>query len=198
MKLVVGLGNPGEKYGKTRHNVGFMIVDALACQAGARFSKAKGALVAEARRDDQSLLLVKSQLFMNNTGETLRRLKRERFLAPPDIIVVHDDMDLAFGRLRIRTGGASGGHRGVASAIEGIEAQDFFRLKVGIGRPTEGEDPTDFVLSHFTSQERAALPLILEDAVEALWCLVLRGPIHAMNRYNTKAGEKDARGDCLE
>jgi PTH1 family peptidyl-tRNA hydrolase len=128
---------------------------------------------------------------MNESGEAVLRLRDEFSLQPSDMILLHDDLDLSFGRLRVRRGGGGGGHRGVASVLSALGDPDFFRIRIGIGRPQAGEDPVDFVLSRFSPEERVVLPSILQRSADAAWCLISEGAEVAMNRFNRKSPEKD-------
>lgn len=189
MKAIIGLGNPGKKYQETRHNVGFMVIDEIAGRVGGRLLKHRYASLRETKRASEPVLLAKPKTFMNQSGEAVMRLRDEFSLQPSDVILVHDDLDLSFGRLRIRRGGGNGGHRGVASVLTALGDPDFFRIRVGIGRPDAGEDPVDFVLSRFRREERAILPSILQRSADAAWCLVSEGAEVAMNRFNRKSPE---------
>jgi PTH1 family peptidyl-tRNA hydrolase len=186
VKAIVGLGNPGEEYRKTRHNIGFMVIDEMARQASVRFKKKYGCLLGATHCDDETVLLAKPQTFMNGSGKATLRLRDSYSLHPSDLIVVHDDLDLAFGRLRIRSGGGAGGHLGVASVLSALAEGGFFRIRVGIGRPGFGEDPTDFVLSCFNAEEQELLQAIVQRSTDAAWCLVRDGPTIAMNRFSRK------------
>lgn len=184
--LVVGLGNPGPRYEATRHNVGFVVVDRFASRGDAGpWRQACGSLVAEARCGDDGVLLAKPQTFMNRSGVALRALAERTGLAPDHVLVVHDDLDLPFGRLRVRIGGGAGGHNGIRSAVEELGTGDFLRLKVGIGRPEPGGDVVAFVLSPFTQEEQAVLPDLIGRAADALGSIIVEGPLRAMNRFHT-------------
>jgi len=185
--LVVGLGNPGPRYEATRHNMGFLVVDQLAsrCSDAARWRQTCGSFTAEGRVGVGSVLLAKPQTFMNRSGEALRQLVASTGLSPDQMVVVHDDLDLPFGRLRIRTGGGAGGHKGIRSAVECLGTGDFLRLKVGIGRPEVPGEVVEFVLSPFRSEEQSALPELLCRAADAVESVIVEGPSRAMNRFHT-------------
>ena len=154
MKLVVGLGNPGRKYERTRHNLGFFIIDRMARQSGVTVKKRLcDAMVGEWSYEGERVLLVKPQTYMNRSGESVKALLGYFRSAPEDLTVIYDDLDLAFGRIRIRPTGGAGGHRGILSIMESLAGARFYRVRVGIGRPPEGVDPVDFVLEPFTAQE---------------------------------------------
>ncbi len=185
MKLVVGLGNPGKKYERTRHNVGFLIIDRIASQNQIKVrSRRCDALVGEWSSHGEKIVLAKPQTYMNRSGDAVRALMRSFRLTPEDLVVVYDDLDLPFGRIRIRTKGSAGGHRGIASIMESVAGAPFCRLRVGIGRPPEGMDSADYVLEPFSPQESSELEDVLSRAVEALICLLREGHQKAMAQFN--------------
>jgi peptidyl-tRNA hydrolase, PTH1 family len=185
VKLVVGLGNPGRKYEHTRHNLGFFIVDQIARQNEVAFKKELcDALVGEWWSDAQGILLAKPQAYMNRSGESVKGLLDHSGSAPDDLIVIHDDLDLAFGRIRIRPGGGAGGHRGVLSIMDSLGGAQFYRVRVGIGRPPDGIDPTDFVLEPFTPEELGQLDKLVSRAAEAAVTLLREGGTRAMEQFN--------------
>lgn len=192
MKLIVGLGNPGQKYEATRHNVGFMAVDALARKLGASFgaSKYRGE-VAEIRHSaHDKVFLLKPQTFMNLSGESAAPLASFYKIAPADILAVYDDLDLPPGRLRLAAKGGAGGHNGVKSLIQCLGTQDFPRLKIGIGRPLHpGHEVVDYVLQKFPKEERERIEKTLSICVEALEAFLADGIEKAMNAYNGKISE---------
>jgi PTH1 family peptidyl-tRNA hydrolase len=187
MKVVVGLGNPGARYRKTRHNLGFMVVDRLAERwgmplGGRRFQAELGVgTVAETRT-----VLAKPLTFMNASGDAVARLRRAYRLEPAAIIAVHDDLDLELGRVRVRGGGGPGGHRGVASLIAALGA-GFLRVRIGIGRPSGGRDPVEFVLEPFTPAERPLMEAAIERAADAVESLLRDGLARTMNAFNRAA-----------
>ncbi len=183
--VVVGLGNPGAQYETTRHNVGFMVVDALAARLKSGVWRRAGrSLVDEALLEGRRLLLAKPQTFMNRSGKAVEELLAVEEAPCPRLLVVHDDLDLPLGRLRIRDGGGHGGHNGLRSILEILGTGAFVRLKVGIGRPAEGEGVTEHVLSPFEAGEQAVLPGVLLRATDAVESIILEGPERAMNRFN--------------
>jgi peptidyl-tRNA hydrolase, PTH1 family len=185
VKLVVGLGNPGRKYERTRHNLGFLIVDQIARQNQVALEQELcDALVGEWRRDASRTLLAKPQAFMNRSGESVKGLLDHFRSTSDDLVVIHDDLDLAFGRIRIRPGGGAGGHRGVLSIVESLEGAQFYRVRVGIGRPPDGIDPTDFVLAPFTPEELGELDKLVSRAAEAVLTLLREGGKRAMVQFN--------------
>lgn len=185
MKIIVGLGNPGQEYSATRHNVGFMVVDELARQWGttAAWRKRESALVAE-YRGIEPVLLIKPQTYMNLSGVAVGALARWYKAATTDIIVVYDDLDLPVGRLRLRLQGGSGGHRGIASLLEHLPQDDFKRVRVGIGRPPTGWNVADYVLSRFTAEEAPLLTETVNQAAAAIQAILKDGMNKAMNQYN--------------
>jgi len=183
MKLIVGLGNPGKRYERTRHNLGFLVIDRLAAQH--RVALAEGicrSISGEGFCGESRIVLAKPQTFMNSSGEAVACLARD--FSAEDVIVIHDDLDLPFGRMRIRSRGGAGGHRGVLSIIESLGEAPFYRVRVGIGRPPAGVDSVDYVLQPFDVQECEQLPPIVERAAESVISLLSDGPARAMARFN--------------
>jgi peptidyl-tRNA hydrolase, PTH1 family len=195
LKLIAGLGNPGPKYDATRHNLGFMVIDA----AAARFrldmgGKAHRAQVGRGRIAGVEVLLAKPQTFMNLSGDSVGPLMRDDGLGPADVVVVHDDLDLPLGVLKVSVSGGDGGHNGVASVIEALGTGSFVRLRVGIGRPPDGVDPVEFVLSGFSAEEAGNVEKVISAAVEAVASIVREGPSKAMNRFNKRPVTADDDG----
>jgi len=185
MKFVVGLGNPGLRYARNRHNVGFQIVDAFAAAHGLRFDRFQfKARIADGRLDDQRFLLIKPQNFMNLSGEAVRPLVSFYKIDLADLLVVYDDLDLPLGRLRLRPFGGAGGHNGMRSLIHHLGSDRFPRLRVGIGRPSGSMDPADYVLQDFTPDEEAVMALTRATAVQAIAVWLREGLDAAMNRFN--------------
>jgi PTH1 family peptidyl-tRNA hydrolase len=184
--LIVGLGNPGDEYAKHRHNIGFQIVDALARGHGLAFTRHKEAKarVAEGVIAGRPVLLAKPQTYMNLSGKSVARLGRSKQIPPERILVVYDDLDLPLGRLRLRPGGGSGGHKGMRSIIDLLGTQEFPRLRVGIDRPSGGLDPADYVLQPFDEAERPLLEEAVTRAVAAVECWLSEGIVSAMDRFN--------------
>src|SRR5579864_3560830 len=179
MNMIVGLGNPGRRYAATRHNVGFMTVDELARRHGMTdASERMGAWCARTRVAGHDVLLVKPQTFMNLSGEAVGRLWRWYKLSIEDILIVSDDIDLPFGRLRLRPRGSAGGHNGLRSIFARLGTQEVARLKVGIGRSDERE-ARDHVLSPFLPEESAELPLVLARAADAVESVMRGGMVAA-------------------
>ena len=194
MWLLVGLGNPGPKYEGTRHNVGFQVVDALVVRNRALSLRTKlGAEVGEARIGSERVLLCKPMEFMNTSGQAVVRVAQFWKVEPARTVVMYDDLDLSFGRLKLATGGGHGGHNGVRSIIAEWGTADFARVRVGVGRPTSsGHDAADYLLSDFKGAERKELPDLYSRAAEAAENIVTTGLTAAMNRFNTKVGKPGA------
>lgn len=153
MKLIVGLGNPGVKYQRTRHNVGFRAIDAIADAYGIAVDrKSAHALWGRGAVERHEVLLAKPILFMNHSGTAVSALLQKHRLSPADLFIIHDDFELELGRIRIKTSGGHGGHNGLRSILEVLGTGDFARLKIGIGKPV-GEDPSDYVLGRFSSED---------------------------------------------
>jgi len=185
--VVVGLGNPGRRYHATRHNAGFRIVDRLAERWGVRVSReAHRALVGDARREHERVLLVKPQTYMNESGEAVASVQRFYRVDPAQLVVVHDDVDLEVGRVRIRRGGRAGGNRGVESIIAVLGDPAFLRVKVGVGRPPAGPVPAGWVLSVPSGEQAAALGDAEERAADAVEMLLTEGLERTMNRINQR------------
>lgn len=183
--LIVGLGNPGREYQRTRHNAGFMIVDALAERWHLNFGRQRSrAELAEGMAGTRRVILAKPQTYMNNSGEAVRPLLRMNNLTPADLLVIADDLDLPFGRVRLRDQGSSGGQRGIKSIIDHLGTDQFARLRIGIGRPPDGEDPVDYVLQPFTALQASEFPAIRDRAIEGIETLLTQGIASAMNQIN--------------
>jgi PTH1 family peptidyl-tRNA hydrolase len=187
MKIIVGLGNPGRKYERTRHNAGFMATDKLARNLHIEIAQEKyHALVGRAQIDSEEAILAKPQTYMNESGRAVGAILRGTYAAVSDVIVIHDELDLPLGAVKIKTGGGHGGHNGLRSIIENLGTADFIRIRVGIGRPASGIDPADYVLSPFLAEERLAVPEVMARAADAVRAIVLEGPTRAMNIFNQK------------
>lgn len=191
MKMIVGLGNPGNEYAGTRHNVGWMLVDALAEHLGINEwrSREKG-MVAEGRIGSEKILLVKPLTYMNNSGECVGPLMRWYKLEPEDIMAAHDDMDIPIGTIRIRKKGSAGGHNGIKSLLSHIGSENFVRLRIGIGRPQPGWSVINHVLAKFNDQEQEEIGDAIKQLIPAVECMVLEGPDMAMNKFNPKKVKK--------
>lgn len=191
-KLIVGLGNPGREHAHHRHNVGFLCLDRLADQHRLPPWRQKHqALVTEGAAGGQPVALAKPQTYMNLSGQAVKPLVRHYRASLEDLLVVHDDLDLPLGVLRLRPRGSSGGHKGVQSIIEALGSQDFPRLRIGIGRPVSG-DPIDYVLDDFTLDEQIEIERALERALEAIVTWLSQGIEAAMNAYNAAPTQVEA------
>lgn len=186
--LIAGLGNPGPDYRRNRHNVGFMVIDRVAETAQIPIRRVKcRALVGRGEFAEARLILAKPQTFMNDSGKAVASLLRFYKIPVDRLLVVHDDLDLPFGTLRLRPSGGTGGQRGMGSIVEALNTRDYARLRVGIGRPPGRMDPRDYVLHDFNSSEREQLPLVLLTAVDAIRLFIQAGIEEAMNRFNGSA-----------
>jgi PTH1 family peptidyl-tRNA hydrolase len=190
VKLIVGLGNPGPRYAATRHNVGFQIVERFAARRGTalRERRFRGRF-GTPRIGSVEVAVLEPLTYMNLSGRSVLEAVRELPVEDPsqDLIVVLDDVDLPFGRLRIRPGGGAGGHKGLADVIARLRRDDFARLRFGVGRPAPGLDTADYVLEPFAPEEEAELEGRLEAAVQALDDILAEGVTAAMNRHNVRA-----------
>lgn len=187
MFLVVGLGNPGDKYRDNRHNLGFMVADELLRRAGGPATTDKfGASLAQITLAGQRLIVCKPMQFMNVSGQAVASVARFWKVELGDITVVHDELDIPFERLKLATGGGPGGHNGVRSVISALGDPGFVRVRIGVGRPPPGWDPADYVLTNFTRAEAPALPEIVVRAADAVEAVVAGGITAAMNKFNGK------------
>ncbi|MFC1938564.1 aminoacyl-tRNA hydrolase [Chloroflexota bacterium] len=192
MKLIVGLGNPGRGYAHNRHNIGFMCLSHFARKQGIRFDRKRGiARIGVGEVMGEGVILAKPQTFMNLSGQSVSQLLRGFEIALSDLLVVYDDLDLPLGKIRLRRGGGSGGHKGVDSIISSLRSQNFLRLRVGIGRPTsdgnqgEGaENVVSYVLSDFTPAEKQTITQAIPRVSEAMLYLLVEGLLPAMDMYN--------------
>ena len=187
MKLIVGLGNPGPEYAATRHNIGFMVTATLAERNGIAL-KRKGhqGIYGVGRVAGTEATILLPQTYMNRSGTSVVSACQSLGVKPGDLIVVHDEIDLDFGALRIKIGGGHGGHNGLRSIAGALGETEYNRLRLGIGRPPTGGDVSRYVLSCFNAAERAQLQEYTEKATDALELLVQKGPQEAMNLYNNR------------
>ena len=184
MYVIVGLGNPGKKYQNTRHNLGFITLDRLAEKHNIKVSKiAFKALVGDGSINNQKVLLVKPQTYMNLSGESIREVLSYYKVDPENLIVIYDDIDIEAGKLRIRKKGSAGSHNGMKSIIYQIKSEDFPRIRIGIGGYRKMA-LRDFVIGGFSKEEKAILEDAVERGVEAIENILDEGIDHAMNRYN--------------
>jgi len=193
MKLVVGLGNPGRGYANNRHNVGFVCLSHFARTQGIRFDKKQGrARVGLGGVAGSKGVVAKPQTYMNRSGRSVGLLVKKFNVGFSNLIVIHDDLDLSLGKIRIRRGGSSAGHKGINSIITELGSQDFIRIRVGIGRPVKNESSTEisedeiisYVLSDFPAGEKQTITEVIPRVGEAILCLLTEGLTSAMNKYN--------------
>ena len=183
--LIIGLGNPGREYRQNRHNIGFMLIDRLAIRLNARMSRLQSrALIASARHNEAKIILAKPQTFMNLSGQAVQGLIHFYKLPLENLILVHDDLDLPFGTIRLRPGGGAGGQKGVKSTIQHLGANDFPRLRLGIGRPPGRMDAAAYVLQDFPKGDEQILSETLDRAADAVFAFMDEGLDMAMNRFN--------------
>lgn len=187
MQLVVGLGNPGPTYARNRHNVGFMVVDRLAQATGADLRSAFSGRAAEVRLGGEDVVLLTPFTYMNRSGQSVRAAMDRYELTSESVLVVHDELDLPFGALRLKQGGGAGGHNGLKSLIERCGGPDFARVRIGIGRPADETPIEDWVLGDFDEEESARLGDVLEHAARAVEAAVTGGVAAAMNTFNVRA-----------
>jgi PTH1 family peptidyl-tRNA hydrolase len=183
--LIVGLGNPGKDYAKTRHNAGFMVIDAIADKTGISLSKVKSkAIIGDGKMYDSKVILAKPQTYMNVSGQAVSGLARFYKVENDHILVIHDDLDLPLGTLRIRPNGGPGGQKGVGSIIEKLGTPEFPRIRFGIGRPPGRMDPKAYVLEKFLPREQEEFEFSLLRARDAALAFISNGLEKAMNQYN--------------
>jgi peptidyl-tRNA hydrolase, PTH1 family len=183
--LVAGLGNPGPQYAENRHNVGFMCADLLAAQIGSAFKRDRSrAMAATGKLDGVPVTLAKPLSFMNLSGGAVASLRAFYKLPPERVLVLHDELDLPFGSIRLKLGGGDNGHNGLRSVTASLGTREYHRLRIGIGRPPGRMDPADFVLRNFTAAERKELPEILGRSADAVEILLTRGLAAAQNQFH--------------
>jgi len=186
IRLVVGLGNPGPEYDKTRHNIGFELVDQIAAERKLKWAK-EHKFRSKIALDGSSLVLAKPLTFMNLSGNAVSRLMRHYKLLPSQILIVYDDIALPLGTLRFRANGSAGGHNGIKSLIEYLGTEDFPRLRIGIGATPGNEPLTDHVLGRFGQEEWSEMEKVLAIAVDGVNCALSAGLDSAMNQYNRRS-----------
>ena len=185
MKLIVGLGNPGRAYAKHRHNIGFVVVDKISGCAGIAVTrKAFGAKIGQGTTCDMPVLLAKPQTFMNLSGTVVSPLLGYYRCSLEDLIVIHDDIDLAVGRLKVGFGSGHGGHNGIRSIMEELGSPDFYRIRIGVGRPPDGVDPADYVLHPFPKEELEQIEEVTAQAATAVEELITKGLQFVQQKYH--------------
>ena len=183
--LIVGLGNPGAEYRLNRHNFGFMVLDALAERWSVPLKKIKfKAIIGEDRFKGNKVILAKPLTYMNDSGRSVAPLLRYFKCPPENMLVIHDDLDLPLGTLRIRPSGGTSGQRGMESIVKLAGTQDFPRMRLGISRPPGQMDPKDYVLKNFLPSEEELKKMVINQAIEAIECFVTEGLTNTMNKYN--------------
>ena len=187
--MVVGLGNPGGAYKHTRHNLGWMVIDQAADRWNVPLVRQEHAFLGQGELKGHPVLLVLPLTWMNQTGVVVRAVLQDLSPASLDLIVVHDDLDLSLGVIKIKTRGGAGGHNGLRSVLSCIGPKEFSRVKIGIGRPQNNEDLANFVLSTFLVEEWAQINSTLPKAVDVLECLICEGPEVAMNQFHVRSSE---------
>jgi PTH1 family peptidyl-tRNA hydrolase len=197
VKLIVGLGNPGRQYEQTRHNVGWMVLDRIADRAGlaGRGKEREAAIVVRGRYRDNDLVLAKPMTYMNESGIAVRKLLARERVPLADLLIVYDDFDLPFGKLRMREAGSAGTHNGLRSVVAEMGTQKIPRLRVGIGEPDRDRDAKSHVLSRFTQTEREQLDRVLDAAADAIEDWVAQGAARAANRWNAWALPAEVEAD---
>jgi PTH1 family peptidyl-tRNA hydrolase len=189
MKLIVGLGNPGRQYERTRHNLGFMVADLLASRWSVLLSMKDSGAFGRGSMAGQPAALLKPMTYMNRSGQAVLEVVQFYKLPLSDLLVISDDLDLAVGRVRMRASGSAGGQKGLGDVIQRLGSDEVARIRIGIGRPA-GSDAVDYVLSPFRPEEREPIEIALLRAAEAAECWITDGPAAAMNRYNRNADTK--------
>ena len=184
LKVIAGLGNPGEKYAKTRHNIGFMITAELAKKNSVKSSYKFDGLYGDYFFGGEKIIIFQPMKYMNRSGQPIRKLLNYYDIEPADLLVIHDDLDLDLGTIRFKKKGGSGGHNGIRSIIERLETNEFKRLKVGVGRPPENIPVTDYVLTRFHGEEKDIVSDVVENSVSAVELMIKEDIMKAMNKYN--------------
>jgi PTH1 family peptidyl-tRNA hydrolase len=184
--LVAGLGNPGPRHARNRHNLGYRVVDELASRAGERFRKARfvPADICELKESGERVVLGKAHAFMNENGPAFASLARKHRVPPDHLIAVHDEIDLVFGALRVKLGGSTAGHNGLRSLAGALGTQEFYRVRLGVGRPPGRGDPIDWVLRDFGKREEADVAILVDDGADAVLSLVRDGLQATQDRFN--------------
>jgi PTH1 family peptidyl-tRNA hydrolase len=187
MWLLIGLGNPGPKYARNRHNIGFMVVDELARRTRAESFRGKfGADMTTAEVAGEKCVLVKPQEYMNVSGRSIQRASAFYQVEPQNIVVVHDEIDLPLGTLRLKVGGGHAGHNGLRSIVADLGSSDFVRIRCGVGRPAGSRPVADFVLDDFGKAEDVEVKILIQEAADAIEEIVKKGALLTMNKVNTR------------
>ncbi|MBI5855471.1 MAG: aminoacyl-tRNA hydrolase [Nitrospirae bacterium] len=192
MRLIVGLGNPGARYADTRHNIGAQVVEAAAARWSVTLRRTGEARAGIGHLGSTAVVLAVPLSWMNESGPVVTSLLQQHSLTCSDLVVVHDDLDLGLGRLRIKMKGGAGGHNGLRSIMAELGTDEFLRVKLGVGRPPAGVDAADYVLAEFLAEERETVAALCDRAIEALECLLMEGPNAAMNKFHVREPEDNA------
>ena len=196
MHMIVGLGNPGRQYEQSKHNTGFDVIDELAKRwEVTSWQERMDALVAQVTVDDEKIILVKPQTFMNDSGRAVGPLLSWYKLGPEDLMVVHDDMDIPAGTVRIRRKGSAGGHNGIKSILAHVGDENFARVRIGIGRPSAGWTVVNHVLAAFSEEDVPKIHEAIQYLIPAVECIAIDGIDLAMNRYNPKKQKKQKKAE---
>lgn len=187
MYLAIGLGNPGKEFQNTRHNIGFEVIEELSkrFKASLSFKQRLKSIIGKIELESKEVLLAKPQTFMNRSGEGLNEITKKYKVPLNKIIVIHDDLDLDVGRIKIKTGGSSGGHNGLESIINLIGSKDFGRIKIGIGKPSKASQGAEYVLSKIPKSQKLELSNSITNAADAVETIILYGFPEAMNKFNS-------------
>ena len=192
MKLIVGLGNPGTSYKNTRHNIGFLAADNIAGRNRLIFKESSfNAQICTGTAYGESIIIAKPRTYMNLSGEAISGITEHYNLFPEDIIVIHDDMDIEFGRIKIKTRGGSAGHRGIESIIDNLQSDEFLRIRAGIGKPAVDTIPVDYVLQDFTEAENKLMPNVLVNIYDCIETIIKSGTQTAMNKFHPVKNQED-------
>jgi peptidyl-tRNA hydrolase, PTH1 family len=188
--LVAGLGNPGDRYANTRHNLGRMVVDELASEAGERFRKVRfmPSEMAEVREGDERIVLVRSTLYMNESGPSFAGIARKQGVEPDHVIAVHDEIEIPAGELRIKLGGGTAGHNGLRSLSTALRTPEFYRVRAGVGRPPGRRDPSDYVLAPIAKRDEPDIAILVGRSADAVRSLIRDGLTATQDRFNRAAG----------
>src|SRR5262245_32497713 len=188
--LIAGLGNPGSEYARTRHNAGRLVVDELAARRDARIRKVRfqAAEATDVRIGDETAWLVASTRFMNESGPSYASLARKHAIAPDHVVAVHDEIEIPPDELMVKFGGGSGGHNGIRSLAQALGSKDFYRVRIGVGRPPGRQDPADFVLQRVSASAWDDFAVAVARAADAVECLLTEGLEPAQQRFNRRAG----------
>ncbi len=191
--LVAGLGNPGDRYANTRHNLGRLTVDALALASGERLRKSRfvPAEVAETRQGTERVILVRSTRYMNESGPSYASIAKKQHVDPDHVIAVHDELDIPAGTIRVKFGGGNNGHNGLRSLQQALRTPDFFRVRVGIGRPPGRQDPADFALQPIGKRDQADIEILVDHACDVVRSLISDGLEETQDRFNRRGPDGD-------